>query len=268
VKKVHILLYAILVVAVLMMYSCYNSARTNCMELEATLDDSRTHISTITVQLQKQSKYTKQVEAQLEKAQRERTTAVQNLYARDSDLNNLSLANAELKSQMSETREQLEFAHRCANESRYDTSAQILGLPTCTLTDAQNHICETGFTDSSGKKFYIGGPGSSAEVHGFICSVEQGKTITLPADFAAYLNRSIPKTNAQLLAFKPTLCEFVDLQKECGLFEFKNGMRTARLVIGGQNAERDVEKFLKTLEEGKTYALPDAFREYLKKKEK
>lgn len=267
-KKVHILLYTILVVAVVVLYSSYNSARTNCMELEAARDESHTHIIALNTQIQKLSKNIKTVESQLEKVQRERTSLVQKLFDRETELGQLSEANTELKNQAVEARERLEFARRCASESRYETAAQILGLPTCTLTDAQNHICSMAFTDSRGKSFSIGGPGASPDVASFISSLENGKTYTLPADFEAYQKRTQCTTKGQLFALKPITAAFTKFRRAYGTFVYKDDKEETSLLVGGRDAEPEVIDFLKTLEVGKSYALPDAFREYLKKRDK
>jgi len=112
---------------------------------------------------------------------------------RETELTQLREKSEKAESELALSKRRLEFEYELSRLPHYDHAAQILALPTVTLSEAQNMTCAAGFKDSAGKPVYIGGPGASREVAGFINSLVEGKTYTLPADFAAYLKKNPPE---------------------------------------------------------------------------
>jgi hypothetical protein len=213
-------------------------------------------------QIQRVERSAKLLEAQVAVLKGDLAAAKVRGAEREDELTKLRDRNAELAQVAAKNEERLVFAQQIGDLSRYDTAAQILGLPACTLTDAQNQICAEGFNDSAGNPFHIGGPGASREVAGFIRSLEDGKKYALPAAFIEYQKRALCKTAAQVLAIKSCTTAVEEIEDGIAVFKDKDGRR---IRIGGENVTPELVGFLKTLEEGKSYSLPAAFIEYQKK---
>ena len=76
----------------------------------------------------------------------------------------------------------------------YESNIQVLAMPSCTAKMEQFCTCYAVFSDTEGRKFYIGSPGASEDVEYFIASLKAGDVYYLPAAFESFLQK---KTNGQ-----------------------------------------------------------------------
>ena len=69
----------------------------------------------------------------------------------------------------------------------YEYAAQVLAMPSCRATVVEVQVrCYARFKDDDGRTFYIGSPDSPPEVAGFVGTLEEGKTYSLPEAFMQY----------------------------------------------------------------------------------
>ena len=70
----------------------------------------------------------------------------------------------------------------------YEYTAQVLAMPSCSATMVKHHTCYVEFKNEDGRTFYIGSPGASREVAGFVSTLHdmEGKTYNLPDAFMKY----------------------------------------------------------------------------------
>lgn len=214
-------------------------------------------------EVQRLDQNAKQLEAQLSRSKGSLAAAKARADERENELTGLRDKNAELEKLAAQSSSRLEFQIQQSKFAHYDTADQILALPACTLTDAQNHTCSAGFKDKDGRPFYIGGPGASREVAGFINSLEEGKTYSLPSAFIEYQKKEVLcETTAQLLALKSCTVTVTEIEENFALFKNKDG---TTLQVGGDHISPEVKGFIDTLKERTSYSLPAAFVEYQKK---
>jgi hypothetical protein len=68
----------------------------------------------------------------------------------------------------------------------YKTAEEIKAMRPCRATVERRVVCYVVLKSADGQKFHIGSPGNTAEVHGFIDTLEEGRTYSLPSAFIAY----------------------------------------------------------------------------------
>ncbi len=69
----------------------------------------------------------------------------------------------------------------------YEDAAQVLAMPSCRATIVEVQVrCYARFNVDGGRTFYIGSPDSPPEVAGFVGTLEEGKTYSLPEAFIQY----------------------------------------------------------------------------------
>ncbi len=72
----------------------------------------------------------------------------------------------------------------------HDTAEQIKAMPPCRATVERKVVCYAVLRRADGKQFHIGSPGNTAEVHGFVDTLEKGQTCRLPHDFLTYQKKT------------------------------------------------------------------------------
>jgi hypothetical protein len=68
----------------------------------------------------------------------------------------------------------------------YESSEQIRAMPPCMARVVQRAPCSVYLTTVEGKGFYLGSPGSKADVRRFLGVLEGGKSYDLPDAFLKY----------------------------------------------------------------------------------
>ncbi len=70
----------------------------------------------------------------------------------------------------------------------YEFTAQVLAMPSCSATMVAHHTCFVEFKTEDGRTFYVGSPGASPAVEGFVQTLldKEGKVYNLPNAFMAY----------------------------------------------------------------------------------
>ncbi len=78
----------------------------------------------------------------------------------------------------------------------FEYVAQILAMPSRTATATEIGPCYAAFKSVNGRTFFIGSPGSPAEVVGFLRTLEKGKSYFLPDAFMDYQKTQKPPNKA------------------------------------------------------------------------
>jgi hypothetical protein len=143
----------------------------------------------------------------------------------------------------------------------YVTAKEIAAMAPCTAVLASRTPCSSYFTTADGKWFGIGDPGSGAQVSHFIWSLKDGETNKFPDAFLDYQVAPHYFTAKEIAAMAPCTATLVRGWDDSGYFKTANGKG---FFIGDERSGEDVDRFLRTLEEKKTYAFPDAFLKYQK----
>ena len=71
----------------------------------------------------------------------------------------------------------------------YEYVAQVLAMPSCTVTMELVSPCQRYFRAEDGREFYIGSPGADRQVTGFLGSLKEDEVYHLPQAFMEYLER-------------------------------------------------------------------------------
>ena len=74
-------------------------------------------------------------------------------------------------------------------EYRYEYVAQLLAMPSCAAKVEEIYPCYARLSTEDGKVLYVGSPGASPEVVGFVHTLQEGKTYFLPEAFMEYLKQ-------------------------------------------------------------------------------
>lgn len=143
----------------------------------------------------------------------------------------------------------------------YVTAKEIAAMAPCTAMLASRSPCSSYFTTADGKWFGIGDPGSKEEISHFIWSLKVGEANTFPDTFLAYQAAPHYATAKEITEMTPCTATLVHEWNGSGYFKTANGMG---FFIGGEHVGKDVDRFLRTLEEEKTYAFPGTFLKYQK----
>ena len=142
---------------------------------------------------------------------------------------------------------------------RYGTADAIAAMPPCAATLAVRSPCSSTFTTADGRWFGIGDPGSGEQVSHFIWSLKEGETNQFPDAFLSWQAAPHFVMAGAIREMAPRTATFVHGWDGFGYFKTAAGNG---FFLGGERAGKDVDRFLRTLEEGKTYELPDAFLKY------
>jgi len=78
----------------------------------------------------------------------------------------------------------------------YEDAAQVLAMPSCSATVMKQGGCYAMFESEDGKTFYIGSPDAPPEVAGFVGTLEEGKTYSLPKAFMQYRKKQNKRIDA------------------------------------------------------------------------
>lgn len=68
----------------------------------------------------------------------------------------------------------------------YEDAAQIRAMPPCRARVVQRVPCSVYLTTADGRGFYLGSPGSKADVRGFLEILKDGQSYDLPGAFLTY----------------------------------------------------------------------------------
>lgn len=68
----------------------------------------------------------------------------------------------------------------------YETADQIKAMPPCKARVVERAPCYVGLKATDGKKFYVGGPGSKADVTRFLGELREGQSYDFPDAFVSY----------------------------------------------------------------------------------
>lgn len=142
----------------------------------------------------------------------------------------------------------------------YVTAKEIEGMAPCTATIASRSPCSSVFVTTDGKWFGIGDPGSGAEISHFIWLLKDGETNQFPKAFLDY--RTAPRyvTARDITEMTPRTATLIRQWEGFSYFKTADGKG---FFIGSQRDDKETEKtvdrFLRTLEEDKTYQFPDVF---------
>jgi hypothetical protein len=145
----------------------------------------------------------------------------------------------------------------------YATTEAIAAIAPCTATLASRTPCSSTFVTSDGKWLGIGDPGSGARVSHFIWMLKDGETCKLPDAFREFVAATNYATAAELTAMPPRRATLVHAWNGEAYFKGADGKG---FFIEGEDSGTDVDRFLRTLEEDKTYEFPDVFVSYQKPK--
>jgi hypothetical protein len=143
----------------------------------------------------------------------------------------------------------------------YDTVNQVLTLPPCKATIKHQDNYSARFTTADGKTFVIGSDRAEQEIWHFIAHLPEGQTCELPGALVAFENRKFYPSADEIKAMPPCRAA-VAVAGPC--FSVFNATDGKVFVIGDPGSKLIVYHFLRSLEKGRTYALPDAFVEYQK----
>ena len=143
----------------------------------------------------------------------------------------------------------------------YVTAKEIAAMVPCTAMLASRSPCSSYFTTADGKWFGIGDPGSGEEISHFIWSLKYGETNKFPDAFLDYQAAPHFVTAREITAMAPRTATLVHDWHGSGYFKTSDGKG---FFIGDERSGTEVDHFLRTLEEEKTYEFPDAFLKYQK----
>ena len=77
----------------------------------------------------------------------------------------------------------------------YEHATQILALPSCAAKVEKIAPCYARLSTEDGRVLYIGSPGASPEVAGFVQTLQKGKTYYLPNAFMEYQKKQMTGPN-------------------------------------------------------------------------
>ena len=143
----------------------------------------------------------------------------------------------------------------------YVTAKEIAAMAPCTAMLAARSPCSAHFTTADGKWFGIGDPGSREEISHFIWSQKVGEANKFPDVFLAYQAAPHYVTVREITEMVPRTATLVHGWNGSGYFKTADGKG---FFIGGERSGKEVDRFLRTLEEEKTYEFPGAFLKYQK----
>jgi hypothetical protein len=143
----------------------------------------------------------------------------------------------------------------------YVTAKEIAAMAPCTAMLASRSPCSSYFTTADGKWFGIGDPGSEEQISHFIWSQKVGEASKFPDAFLDYQAAPHYVTARKITEMAPRTATLVHEWNGSGYFKTADGKG---FFIGGERSGKDVDRFLRTLEEEKTYEFPDAFLKYQK----
>ena len=146
--------------------------------------------------------------------------------------------------------------------AHYVTSNEIAALPPCTATLAARSPCSSMFVTTEGKWLGIGDPGSGARVSHFIWTLKDGETCNFRTRFGSLSRRRIMRQRRKSRRCRRAARPWCMPGSE-GVFKGGDGKG---FFIGGEHSGTEVDRFLRTLEEDKTYEFPDVFVSYQKPK--
>jgi hypothetical protein len=138
----------------------------------------------------------------------------------------------------------------------YVTAKEIAAMAPCTAMLASRSPCSSYFTTADGKWFGIGDPSSEEEISHFIWSQKLGEANKFPDAFLAYQAAPHYATASEITEMAPCTATLVHEWNGSGYFKTVDGKG---FFIGGERSGKDVDRFLRTLEEGKTYEFPGVF---------
>ncbi len=126
--------------------------------------------------------------------------------------------------------------------------------------------CYAVFEMAEGKAFSIGDPSSGAEVTHFLLTLKEGASYKLPDAFLAYHAAPRYVTAKEVTAMPHCTAKLLTgaINSEFCYFTTAEGKAIILGAPGAGKRGEDVLNFLETLEEGKSYELPEAFLEYQK----
>ena len=145
--------------------------------------------------------------------------------------------------------------------TNYVTARQIAAMAPRTAMLAARSPCSSIFTTPDGAWFGIGDPGSEKEISHFIWSLKVGETNKFPDAFLAYQAAAHYVTAREITEMAPCTATLVQEWIGSGYFKTADGKG---FFIGGERSGAEVDRFLRTLEEDKTYEFPGAFLKYQK----
>jgi len=143
------------------------------------------------------------------------------------------------------------------------TAKEIAAMAPCAATIATRSPCWGRFVTTDGKWFDIGDPGSGAEISQFIWSMKEGVTNRFPDVFLSYHIAPNYNTAKQIAEMTPRTGTLAGQFTDFCYFTTADGKG---FFIGRGRSGPEVDQFLRTLEEDKTYQFPDAFLAYRKQK--
>jgi hypothetical protein len=141
----------------------------------------------------------------------------------------------------------------------YVTAKDIAAMPACTAVLAARSPCSSSFMTPEGKWFGIGDPSSGAQISRFIWSLRDEETNRFPDVFLAYQAAPRYVTAKEITEMRPCTAVFVRGWDDSGYFKTPEGKG---LLIGKEPNGKELDGFLRTLEEGKTYDFPNVFLKY------
>jgi hypothetical protein len=143
----------------------------------------------------------------------------------------------------------------------YDTVEQVLAIPPCGANVKHQDEYSARFTTADGKTFVIGSDRAAQEIWQFVSHLTEGQTCELPGALVAFENRKFYSRADEIKAMQPCRAR-VGVEGPC--FSVFNATDGKVFVIGDPGSKPIVYHFLRSLEKGRTYALPAAFVEYEK----
>ena len=147
--------------------------------------------------------------------------------------------------------------------TNYVTTQQIAAMPPCNATIAARSPCSSHFVTTDGKWFGIGDPGSGAQISQFIWSMKEGQTNKFPDVFLNYQTAPNYRTAKEIAEMAPRTGTLAGQFTDFCYFTTADGKG---FFIGAGVSGPEVDHFLRTLEEDKTYQFPDVFVSYQKPK--
>jgi hypothetical protein len=145
--------------------------------------------------------------------------------------------------------------------SYYVTAKSIAEMPPSSAVLASRSPCSSRFVTTEGRWFGIGDPGSGAEVSQFIWSLKAGQTNRFPEVFLNYQAAPRYTNAAAITAMAPRTGTLTGVFLDFCYFATADGKG---FFIDPGNDAPEVTRFLRTLEEEKSYEFPGAFLKYQK----
>ena len=148
------------------------------------------------------------------------------------------------------------------DKTNYITVKEITAMPPCTVTFAKRLSEFSGFfTNANGKAIVLGDIRGEQWVWHFVVALKEGQAYKLPDAFLNYQAAPHYVTAREITAMVPRTATLIHGWHGSGYFKTADGKG---FFIGGGRSGEEVDRFLRTLEEEKTYEFPDAFLKYQK----